>query len=387
MMPRSDGQCLIYPGKTHSFHGESESGKSLILQAECARLVSSGQHVLYLDFEDDEVSVIGRLLQFGVRPDDILAHFDYRRPDSNPAGTPHDQRAWDDMLSQRYALCVIDGVTNCLSLFGLKTIDNDDLSEWQREVPDTIARHTGAGVAMVDHVTKSTDGRGRYAVGGQQKMNGLTGAAYTVEILHGPVSPGRKALLDLRVGKDRQGTVRTTSGPYCARDRTQRAAVVLIDSLTVSGHTTVTFQHWDSPTKTDDAVNGGEFKPTIVMELISKTLEGSDEPMSKTAACNQTDGSRRQVKLNAFDALVRERFRRGAISKARQSGQVTGEIPFRPGIQTPGTTLTKFLVVSGSGSKGGTGNQSQNQFREPFGNYWEPGTTQPVSPMPLEGWE
>lgn len=26
MMPRSDGVCLLYPGRTHSFHGESESG-------------------------------------------------------------------------------------------------------------------------------------------------------------------------------------------------------------------------------------------------------------------------------------------------------------------------------------------------------------------------
>jgi hypothetical protein len=31
MMRRDDGQCLIYEGKSHSFHGESESGKSLVV--------------------------------------------------------------------------------------------------------------------------------------------------------------------------------------------------------------------------------------------------------------------------------------------------------------------------------------------------------------------
>ena len=53
----------VYPGLTHSVHGESESGKSLIVQAECARLVNAGQRVLYLDFESDQQSVLDRLRQ------------------------------------------------------------------------------------------------------------------------------------------------------------------------------------------------------------------------------------------------------------------------------------------------------------------------------------
>ena len=57
------GSCLFYPGLTHSVHGESESGKSLIVQAECARLVNAGQRVLYLDFESDQQSVLDRLRQ------------------------------------------------------------------------------------------------------------------------------------------------------------------------------------------------------------------------------------------------------------------------------------------------------------------------------------
>ena len=37
LMPRTDGPCLLYPGRVHSLHGESESGKSLVAQAEAAR--------------------------------------------------------------------------------------------------------------------------------------------------------------------------------------------------------------------------------------------------------------------------------------------------------------------------------------------------------------
>ena len=36
LLERTDGQCLLYPGLIHSFHGEPESGKSLIMQAEAA---------------------------------------------------------------------------------------------------------------------------------------------------------------------------------------------------------------------------------------------------------------------------------------------------------------------------------------------------------------
>jgi len=37
------------------------------------------------------------------------------------------------------------------------------------------AADTGAGVLMLDHVVKSEESRGRYAIGGQHKLAGLTG--------------------------------------------------------------------------------------------------------------------------------------------------------------------------------------------------------------------
>jgi len=58
LLERSDGQSLLYPGLTHSLHGESESGKSLLMPIECARLVEADQDVLYLDFESDPAAVV-----------------------------------------------------------------------------------------------------------------------------------------------------------------------------------------------------------------------------------------------------------------------------------------------------------------------------------------
>ncbi len=68
MFTRTDGVSLIYPGLLHSFHGESESCKSMIAQSLCAKLINEGHKVLYLDFESDEAAVTDRLLQLGATP-------------------------------------------------------------------------------------------------------------------------------------------------------------------------------------------------------------------------------------------------------------------------------------------------------------------------------
>ncbi len=87
---------------------------------------------------------------------------------------------------------MIDRVGNALGIFGFATKDNDDITAWMRLMPRKIAARTGATILMVDQVTKDSDTRGRFAIGGQAKMAGLTGAAYTVEIAK-PVGIGLAA--------------------------------------------------------------------------------------------------------------------------------------------------------------------------------------------------
>lgn len=78
------------------------------------------------------------------------------------------------MLARPYDLAVIDGVTEAFAVFGVSSVDNDEVTTWGRQVPRKIAQRTGAAVVVVDHVTK---GRGRFAIGAQAKMSYLTGAS------------------------------------------------------------------------------------------------------------------------------------------------------------------------------------------------------------------
>lgn len=228
-MLRTDSAALLYPAKVHSVHGESESGKSMLMHAVAARELQAKRDVLFIDFESDQGTVGNRLLMLGASADDIQNHLSYVRPDCHPFGMVEERESWNGMLSQRFSLAVIDGVTEAFTVFGVKSVDNDEVSSWGRLVPRQIAERTGAAVVVIDHVTKDSEGRGRFAIGAQAKMSYLTGASYSVEVIQ-PLGVGMAGKLAIRIGKDRPGLVRPHGGAWRKSDRTQEIAVALIDS-------------------------------------------------------------------------------------------------------------------------------------------------------------
>ncbi|MDJ0315070.1 AAA family ATPase [Arthrobacter sp. H35-D1] len=271
-MRRSDGVRLLYPGKVHSLHGESESAKSLIAQAECVRVIKSGGRVLFLDFESDAVSVIGRLLGMGATAEIILKRFKYVRPEFDPETFGEaEEEAFQRHLGGVYDLIVIDGVTAAFDVYGLNSMDNGDTMKWGRKLPLRLASKTGAAVILIDHVTKSSDGRGRFALGAQMKMSFLTGAAYTARMTQ-QLAVGRVGKIEIRVGKDREGLVRSHSTDFRSSDQTAAIAVAVFDSTqpskllysleAPSGHTLI---------RSDDEISG---LPRAVLDVLSTETGG-----------------------------------------------------------------------------------------------------------------
>lgn len=277
LLPRSDGRALFYPGKVHSLHGESESGKSLVLIGEAKRIMEAGGDVLWITFDSDEREDVARALRFGATPEAILGHLHYVRPEVAPTAAVDSYKA---LLAGTYALAVIDGVVDAMGLVtaGLKGDPNEVFSMFFRILPKRIAAKTGAAVVMVDHVAKDAESRGRFAIGAQAKMAAITGAAYLAEPDkdNAPVAGGVGTVV-LRVGKDRPGSVRPHCGPRRARDRTQEAARITFDDT--GEHTIMTVE----PPETDaylltDADSKDGRGPTVdipfgIMEVISKFLE------------------------------------------------------------------------------------------------------------------
>jgi hypothetical protein len=270
LMARTDGFCLLYLGRCHSFHGESESGKSLVVQAQAADVLTSGGAVLYIDYESDAPAVVGRLRELGASVDAIRARFHYVHPDVSPFSRDAETEAWLTLLSNTYVLAVIDGVTDALGTNGVKTNDNDEIASWCRRIARPIARRTGAAVVLIDHVTKDAESRGRFALGGQAKMNALDGAAYVVEVDE-PLGRGLRGAVKLRVAKDRPGGVRGRCGTFRKVDRTQEAARVVIDSTTPD-QIRVTVEPPASVSPTGEGAP--RWRPTMLMEKVSRFLQG-----------------------------------------------------------------------------------------------------------------
>jgi hypothetical protein len=322
LMVRSDGPALIYPGLIHSLHGESESGKSLVAQAEAVRQINEGCDVAYIDFESDAASVVTRLLELGARHDAIRDHLHYARPEVDPRAFDYERRAFTRLLAKPIVLAVIDGVTEALGIFGASTKDNDEITAFMRLLPRTITRRTGAAVVLIDHVTKDSDSRGRFAIGGQAKMAALDGAAYVVEVTEA-LGRGRRGMIVLRVAKDRPGGVRAHAGEFRKGDRTQEAARITVDSTQADGliHIAV-----DPPL--DPLVQAAEFRPTVLMEQISQIF--AEEPglrLSKNKVENLVNGRRETIR-KALDLLEHEHYIR--IEDGPRNTRVVSSIqPYR----------------------------------------------------------
>jgi hypothetical protein len=299
IMARTDGQFMLYAGMVHAFNGESESCKSMMAQFETVRQISVGHRCLYIDFESDAASVVSRLLMMGATPEQIRDNLDYVRPDVDPVSFADESAEFDYLLRNKYALAVIDGVTEAFAVFGVKSIDNDEVTAWGRRMPRRIAAKTGAAVVVVDHVTKSSEGRGRFAIGAQAKMSYLTGAAYMVEIIS-PVGVGMVGKVAMRVGKDRPGQVRPMSGEWRKGDRTQETAIVTVDSTTANRIKCTV----DPPRKSNDS-NG---LPLDLMEAISRCIEDSPAPPSfrkiNALVSGKDDSKRAAISLLEADGFI-----------------------------------------------------------------------------------
>lgn len=285
ILTRDDNINLLYPGKVHSIYGEPESGKSLITQYETARLIAQGKPVLYIDCESDEYTTIDRLKRFGIKATD-LEHLHYIRPERSWKASITEHEAWKDIIDKHYALAVIDGVTEALTMFGFETNDNDGITKFMRLIPRQIARHTKAATVLIDHIAKNTSSR--FAIGGQAKLAAIDGAAYIIDTIE-PIGIGTIGQLKMNITKDRPGQIRQ----HCANDnqknnRVQLAAIIDIDST--SNQTNITI---GSPTRSDGTSkltkNLDEVKDAIIQWLRDNEKGAGRDTIHKKIGGNRDD--------------------------------------------------------------------------------------------------
>ena len=255
---RSDNIGIFYPGKLHTISSESEAGKTWLALVAAFQELQAGNHVCYIDFEDDEGGVVGRLLALQANPEWIRERFHYIRP-TTPLGDA-DVADLGTTLQRRPTLGVIDGITEAMAMHGLNPSDNKDIAEFGNILPRKLTNAGCAGLCL-DHVPKSAENRGRYAIGGVHKLNGLDGAAYTMEARE-PFGIGITGRASIMIAKDQPGQLRRHGYRL-------KSGLDAFADLIITSHD----EHYCEFEVKPAIASAEQFRPTILMGKISDALK------------------------------------------------------------------------------------------------------------------
>lgn len=276
---RDDGVGLFYPSRVHSVASESEGGKTWLALSSALTELERGNTVVYLDFEDDEGGIVGRLLALAGDHDPISHdpirkmirdRFAYLRPTA-PITSARNRADLADLLADlNPTLVILDGVTEAMTLHGLELKDNTDVARFAAQLPRWIAER-GPAVACLDHVTKNRETRGRYAIGGVHKLNGVDGAAYVLEnrVPFGIGTTGRSAVM---LTKDRPAQLRKEA-IRASEGRHWFADLVVTSDLHDGFPVLSTALERPEP-------QTGPFRPTTLMARVSEALIRAGEPLT-----------------------------------------------------------------------------------------------------------
>lgn len=207
---KSVTRALFYPNEVHSVGGEPEAMKSWLLLLASVQEIKLGHHVMYLDMEANDRSVVDRLVLLGAKKPTIKRLFHYYRPEErltedDQASLRRSVKRWEPTL------VVLDGVTEAYSLHGLSIASAEDAATWFRDfsrqfqvrpTPD----YNGPAIVELDHVVKSRDDRNGWTIGTQHKKAGIKGAMYIVESVR-PFGKGKHGVSRLFLAKDSPGGV------------------------------------------------------------------------------------------------------------------------------------------------------------------------------------
>jgi hypothetical protein len=197
-----------------------------------------------------------RLRELGASPADF-GRLLYVEPD-----TPASEETILDLIEFDPTLVVIDAAAGAYDLQGL---DDNRRADVERFARVFVRSFWWRGVApiLLDHVVKNADSRGKYAIGSERKVGGAD-VHLGFEVVT-PLARGGLGLYKLTTHKDRGGWLpRPRAGELELRSDPETHAI------------SWTFK----PPAEGEAERG--FRPTALMERVSRYVELQSEPVSRT---------------------------------------------------------------------------------------------------------
>lgn len=267
---RTDGTALFYAGKVNGIFGDPECGKTWLAQTAIVETLNNGGTTAMIDVDHNGPNhTAARLVLLGARLEHIAdpTRFRYYQPDDG------DQlrAAVDDVVRTPPDVVLIDSLGETFPMLGANTNDGDEITNAMRLIC-TRPADAGSCVITIDHLPKSAEARSTgYAIGSIAKKRMIRGSYLRAEARTQP-APGQIGRITLRIEKDTSGELRKTSGGGYA-------GTLTLDSTRSESHgiTTWTIGREETPKNPD-----GTFRPTKLMEAISRYVEDNDQ-------CTQRD--------------------------------------------------------------------------------------------------
>lgn len=272
---------LLYPGKRHVFSGPPESGKTLVAYALALQVIRDGGSVLVLDYEMGQWDARDRLREMGAS-DSELGRVLFVEPDS-----PADDQIIEALIGHDPSLVIIDSAAGAYDLQSLDDNKRGDVEKFTRLYVRSFWQHDIATVVL-DHVVKNADSRGGFAIGSERKVGGVDvhlGFAAMPKL-----SRGGHGLYKLTTHKDRSGFLRRGH---------------LADVEFRSDPHTHALTWTIRPAADSDHDDG--FRPTVLMERVSRHVEQYPEGISRTAVYRDVKG-KTEGKVAAVNCLVRDGY-------------------------------------------------------------------------------
>jgi hypothetical protein len=202
-------------------------------------------------------AMLERLQLLGVT-DEQIGDFLYYEPSGQLTATPKTDLT-ATIAARGIRLCVIDAFNPILSMHALDPNSVTDVEQFWTHIADPICR-AGAAPVLLDHVVKNADNRGKYSAGSERKASG--------SIVH----LGFRSLELLRQG----GTGRSVLSVH--KDRPGYLQRPDVGRLILDATTTGQITYRIDPDKSHE--QDGTFRPTALMEKVSRQLDRETAPLS-----------------------------------------------------------------------------------------------------------
>ena len=288
---RSDGLGLFYPARVNGLFGDPETGKTWVAHAAVVEALAAGERVAIIDADHNGPdSTAARLVAMGADRGALADpdRFRYVEPDDANGLLV----AVADLGKWAPAVVVLDSLGELLPLLRADSNGNDDVTRAMRMMTGPLLA-AGACIIAVDHVTKNPENRGGYAIGAGAKKRAVRGAYLRAEKV-AELVPGQVGRIRLHIEKDTAGTLRAASSGA------KVAGLFTLDATDPEA-LTWTLDAGDATT----ADSGGSFRPTVLMERVSRWLETHPGEHSRTKVEQSVTGKAAYLR-QALDVLAAE---------------------------------------------------------------------------------